>query len=500
MQNVHPDLPVNFQQLVDSLDLAVIATDLTGKITYWSKGAERLYGFKEEEVLEKNIAEVTSRDISQKEADLIFKSLQNGESWQGEFEVQKKDRKLFTAYVINSPILDSQGKLIGIIGASRDITSVKQAEDELERDKAKDEAILASLGQGMVVVDKEGKIILVNKSFTELLGWIDTEVIGKPMGELVPKEDEAGNRAQFNELILTKVLKGEKFVADLINPYYFVTKDGSRFPVSMIVSPIKLNGEIIGAVETFRDITREKEIDKAKSEFVSLASHQLRTPLSTINWYVETLKTDSLGPTNEKQKKYLDEVYFASQRMVNLVNALLNVSRIEMGTFMIEPQEVDIAGLTEDILKEVLPIIVEKKLIVDKKFDFKLPTIKADPKLLTIVLQNLITNSVKYTPIGGQINIEIKVEDSEIVIKVSDSGCGIPESAKSKIFTKLFRADNVRELESVGTGLGLYITKAIIEQTKGKIWFESEENKGTTFYVTLPLSGMQKKEGYKALN
>ncbi len=158
-------------------------------------------------------------------------------------------------------------------------------EKEILKKNALDEAILSSIGDGLVVVDKEGKITYVNQAFEKMVGWTSKEVLGKHIVEVVPRESEKGDTVLFNERVLTKVLSGEVVVADLTNPFYYIRKDKSRFPASSIVTPIILAGQIIGVVETFRDITKEKEIDKAKTEFVSLASHQLRTPLSTINFH-----------------------------------------------------------------------------------------------------------------------------------------------------------------------------------------------------------------------
>ena len=212
---------------------------------------------------------------------------------------------------------------------------VLQRTRDLAQITSKNEAILTSIGDGLVVVDKGGKISYINKSFEEMLGWKAKEIIGKSMVEVVPREDVYGTGVSFKERILTQVLAGQKFVADLTNPFYYIRKNKSRFPASSIVAPVVLNKKIVGAVEVFRDITKEKEIDKAKTEFVSLASHQLRTPLSTVNWYSEMLLTGDVGPVSSEQKKYLEEIYNGNQRMVDLVNTLLDVSRIELGTLVI---------------------------------------------------------------------------------------------------------------------------------------------------------------------
>ncbi|MCF7865014.1 MAG: PAS domain S-box protein [Candidatus Pacebacteria bacterium] len=359
---------------------------------------------------------------------------------------------------------------------------------DLDQVRSKNEAILASIGDGLVVVDKEGKITYINKSFEEMLGWKSQEIIGKSMVEIVPREDVDGVEVQFKERILTQVLSGKKFVANLTNPFYYIRKDKSRFPVSSIIAPVVLASKIIGAVEVFRDITKEKEVDKAKTEFVSLASHQLRTPLSTVSWYSEMLLAGDVGDVTPEQKKYIEEIYRGNQRMVNLVNTLLDVSRIELGTFIVESKPTNIVKLVQGVIEEYRLQIREKRIHFSFSSEKSIPNIQVDPKILRMVVQNLLSNAIKYTPEGGRVFISLFAQKGNAVLfKIVDTGYGIPKNQQDKIFTKLFRADNVVGKDTEGTGLGLYIAKSIVEQSGGKIWFESSENKGTTFNVTLPL-------------
>ncbi|MFZ2594083.1 MAG: ATP-binding protein [Minisyncoccia bacterium] len=252
---------------------------------------------------------------------------------------------------------------------------------------------------------------------------------------------------------------------------------------------------------TVHDVTREKEIDRAKTEFVSLASHQLKTPLTSINWYAEMLLDGDVGALNADQKKYIQEMYDSNQRMVDLVNSLLNVSRIELGTFSVEPVPTDIVEMARSVINEQMPTITQRKQKLTTHFGDNIPMIPADTKLLRMVLQNLLSNAIKYTPEGGAVEFEVVLglRKNTIAIRVTDTGCGIPENQKDRIFSKLFRADNVRSQNVDGTGLGLYIVKSIIEHSHGTVSFISEEGKGTSFFVTLPLDGMEKKDGARKL-
>ncbi len=266
-----------------------------------------------------------------------------------------------------------------------------------------------------------------------------------------------------------------------------------------------------------QDVSKHQELSRAKTDFVAIASHQLRTPLSIIKWYIDFIVAGDAGALNEEQMKYLKEVYTSNERLIELVNALLDVSRIDVGTFSIEPEPTSITERADQALVKFQKDIIAKKLVIDKKYD-EIPQINLDPRLTKIFFENIISNAVKYTPVGGMVQIVIRKTEKDILIKISDSGCGIPREQQPKIFTKMFRADNVKKIESVGTGLGLYISKAIIEKSGGKIWFQSpsfdlllspsnntkapidKQNQGTTFFITIPLKGMKKRVGTKRLN
>ncbi|MCU0678945.1 MAG: HAMP domain-containing histidine kinase [Planctomycetes bacterium] len=266
------------------------------------------------------------------------------------------------------------------------------------------------------------------------------------------------------------------------------------------------------------DVSKHRELAQAKTDFIALASHQLRTPLSIIKWYVDFLICGDAGPLSQEQDRYLREVYRSNERLIELVNALLDVSRIDVGTFSIEPEPTDIIERAERALERYQAEFAAKKIKLEKIYD-TLPPINLDPRLTKIVFENIISNAVKYTPEGGIIRLSVKKTESNVLIKISDSGCGIPREQQPQIFTKLFRADNVKKIESIGTGLGLYIVKAVIEKSGGKIWFESpslelllekgqskadipldKRNLGTTFFITIPLKGMKRRAGTKKLS
>lgn len=247
-------------------------------------------------------------------------------------------------------------------------------------------------------------------------------------------------------------------------------------------------------------IQERKEAGVVGTDFVPLVAHQLRTPISIINWYAEMLVGGELGKLNAAQKEHVDEIYRNSKRMGNMVSALLNVSRVESGTFAAQPTPSDMVAIIEEAFGVFELQIKNKKLHIEKRYAESLPVLNVDSRLIGIVMQNLLSNAIKYTPIGGSIICEISKHGSDLVIMVRDTGCGIPEKDQPKIFTKFFRSGNARAKDPGGIGLGLYFVRAIMEEWGGRVWFTSEENKGTSFFVAIPLSGMKKREGTKDIS
>lgn len=358
--------------------------------------------------------------------------------------------------------------------------------------------ITAAMGEGLMVVNKKGQILFFNQAACHLTGLSREEAIHKPYFNLVKFVSETKD-SPSDKFINIVIDKGRTVVnaTDL----YLLNKKKEKFPIAISASPFRnKDRSIVGCIVVFRDVSEERAINKAKSEFVSLASHQLKTPLSAVSWYTEMLMDGDVGPVNDQQKDFLKEIMEGNQRMVKLINSLLNVSRIDMGTLMVVPEPVSLPEMADSLISELQFGIKAKELKVIKRYQDNFPKINLDPSLARIALQNLLTNAVKYTREGGLIELDIKKQDTKTaLITVHDNGYGIPKDEQVHIFKKLFRADNVTSKKVEGTGLGLYVAKAVVEAFDGKIWFESEENVGTTFFITLPLIGVKRKEGTKGL-
>jgi len=345
----------------------------------------------------------------------------------------------------------------------------------------------------IVITDPEGMVIYGNKAVESTTGYKVGEAVGKKAGTLwkTPMPQEF-----YEELWKTIKIDKKPFHAQLQNK----RKNGTMYDAAVSLAPVlDKEGEIAFFVGIERNITKEKQIDRAKTEFVSLASHQLRTPLSTINWYAEMLLAGDAGELKGDQKKYLEEIYTGNQRMVALVNSLLNVSRLELGTFLIEPEKTDLRELSRAAIHDIQALVKGRNIIIKENYE-DIGDIEVDKKLVNMIFQNLISNAVKYSKEGSEVLVTIAKVGEMARIQVADSGMGIPMHQQERVFQKLFRADNVRETDTTGTGLGLYIVKSVVENAGGKISFTSKEDEGTTFEVDIPLSGMKKKGGEKSLD
>ena len=223
-----------------------------------------------------------------------------------------------------------------------------------------------------------------------------------------------------------------------------------------------------------------------KSDFVSFVTHQLRTPLAGIKWLLEL----AAGAEDvEELQAYIADARDANERLVTLVNDLLDISRLESGRLVVTPQELDLGRVTKSVVDELTPLFKDKGHQLTVTGLDGLPLVMADPQLLRQVVMNLISNAIKYTPPPGHIALRMREENSSVEWAVQDNGIGIPKDSLPRLFEKFYRADNVHKIETEGTGLGLYLVRLIVEKFGGRIWCESEEGKGTTFLFTVPLSG-----------
>lgn len=365
-----------------------------------------------------------------------------------------------------------------------DSTRTPIASLNLEEQRVLAEALFTSIGDGAIATDEFGKITRINPTALRLLGYLEREMVGAWFPKKIVSLHENGDAISLIDRPITRAFLTGKTITEKT---YYRKKNGQTMPVAITVSPIMLAGKPVGAIEVFRDITIEYEIDRMKSDFISLASHQLRTPLSAIKTYSHMLMEGYMGEVSSAQKKSLRTIVSAANRMNELISTLLNITRIESGNVTVTSKTVNSEAIADEVIKEHSLAASDKEIAISLQVNAKVsPNAHTDALLFKEVLSNLVSNAVKYTPDNGKVVVTIKSRRYDILFSVTDTGMGIPKYSQEQIFTKFFRAHNVVKQETSGTGLGLYLVKGLVDALSGKIWFESTENKGTTFYVTMP--------------
>ncbi|MDP3696811.1 MAG: ATP-binding protein [Candidatus Taylorbacteria bacterium] len=373
----------------------------------------------------------------------------------------------------------------------------KIADDKLNAEKEKLRVILESLPVGVFLAEApSGKPTMVNKKAVELLGrGIDPQAGKESYSETYHLTRENGEPYPMEELPLPITLAtGQPSTkSDIVIEGAGGTKIGIRAVSAPIVNP---DGTLNSAVVVFEDISKEREIERMKSEFVSVASHQLRTPLTGIKWFVDLMLRGKAGAVSAEQKDFLEQIHGSNERMIALVEDLLNVSRIETGKkFEIKKVPADLVSIIDSLATDLIGLAHKHEVTIQKTDNVpNTLVVPIDADKIRQVFGNLLSNAVKYSKSGGIVTVDYmnKPDTRSVIIVIKDTGLGIPEKQQGRMFEKFFRADNVQTKETDGTGLGLYIAKAIIEGHGGKISFESKENVGTSFFVELPMETILK--------
>jgi len=384
-------------------------------------------------------------------------------------ELEKKVREKTKELVGKTKDLEASGRALLNI-----LEDIKEALKATEEEKNKTQAIITNFSDGLFLFDEKSNLVLVNPQAEVFFKIEAKDLINRPILELstIPALASLAK-------LLGPEIKG-------IFRKEFQAKEDLVLEVSTI--PIMREEEKLGTLVILHDVTREKRIERMKTEFVSIAAHQLRTPLSAIKWTLRMFLDGDLGETTKEQRNFIEKTYGSNERMISLINDLLNVTRIEEGRYLYEPNRADIEVVAQFVVNSYKEESKKRGIKVEfKKPEKKLPLVLIDVEKMRLAIQNLLDNAIRYTRPDGKVTVSLKCVKKEIEVSIKDTGVGIPKDQQERVFTKFFRAANVMRMETEGSGLGLFITKNIIEAHGGKIWFESEENKGSTFHFTLPI-------------
>lgn len=357
---------------------------------------------------------------------------------------------------------------------------------EEQVESAKNQAILESIADGVMVANDNGDVILANIAAAQILDFEHEQLIGKNVSDLLGLYGSAGKnwiQTIQNWSMTTGQGQQPQFLAEQL---YIEDKI-----VSIRLSPVYTSGQFLGTVSIFRDITQQVAVDRMKSEFVSTVSHELRTPMTSIKGYAELILMGAAGDMTDAQTSYLEVISQNADRMSDLVNDLLDISRIESGKTTLEVAPVDLGLTIRQVVEVHLRGLVrheEKQIDISTNIGRSLPNVYADQDRVTQILTNLLDNAFHYTPEGGEITISAWVSENSVIISIEDTGIGMTERELSNVFSRFYRSERNEVQQVPGTGLGLAIVKSLVEMHGGDIWVESKPGHGSTFTFSLPLT------------
>jgi len=512
--------------LVHACPLAVIALNAQGEVLFWNSAAEHIFGWAADEVLGSPLPTIPSG--SEYEFRMLLESQMHGIPQEGRDVVRRrKDGALIHLKLWTAPLKDTDGHIRGKLSILADTSETHRADQERaqlvtsERD-AREHArsmdrfreLLEAAPDAIIEVDAQGNIVLMNAATEQIFGYSREELLGKTVDALVPQEvrdRHVHHRSNYAELPVRRPmgtglhLQGQR-------------KDGSRFPVEISLSPVKsAEGFRVSAIirdvtdrqkadNDFREMQRQltselssanreleirsreaEEANRLKSEFLASISHELRSPLHTIIGFSELLSEELEGPLNDKQKRFVDHIHRDSFHLLELINDILDLSKIEAGKLDLHLEVFNALDAVHEVFHSIAPVADAKKILLELKSCPAL-TVHADRIRLKQILLNLLSNAVKFTPENGIVSVDCSDQNGVASFCVSDTGLGIPKQEHQTIFNKFYQVGSTTKGVREGTGLGLAITKHLVEEHGGRIWVESEPGRGSRFTFTLPLA------------
>ena len=539
---------VRLASIVESSDDGIVGKTLTGTIQSWNAGAEKIYGYSAAEIKGKSI-EILAIPERPKEMPQILENIRAGASIDHYETVHlRKDGQQIDVSLTISPIKDATGALTGVSTIARDISDNKRVEKAFEQLRHQTEMILFSAGEGICGLNKEGKVTFVNPAAVRMAGCESKELIDRPVyeslhrshekcckaieqlspakhinsgSELVPHcvAPQAGKRlpSRVSSQILATLEDGE---ARRVTDEVFWRRDGSSFPVEYVVAPMREEGEIIGAVVTFKDITERLAVERMKDEFISVVSHELRTPMTSIHGALGLLNSGLLDAYPVKAKRMLEIAVTNTDRLVRLVNDILDLERMESSYSTAVKQTCNVAELMLQAADEMQGMAQQAGVTLSVR-----PVgaqLQAVPDRLIQALTNLLSNAIKFSPSGATVWLSGELthnrdltekaglksvsspsllspepagahphlpgtSSSYIVIAVKDKGRGIPADKLEMVFERFQQVDASDSRQKGGTGLGLAICRSIVQQHGGRMWVESVLGEGSTFFLSLPV-------------
>jgi len=498
--------------LLETSRLGIIAQDAGGRVQMWNPGAESILGWSQEEALghpAPAALQLLHNTPSQFDGSLPRKDglYVNVEVWTGGWKDADGNEQGTIAIITETGRSRAAERRLAQVERELLAVMAREKETRIEmQTERRFRELLEAAPDAIIEVDVDGRIVLLNLAAEKSFGYMRDELLGQPVEMLIPdsvKGNHLRHRAHYWSQPITRPMGHEMAL-------FGRRKDGSAFPVEISLSPVKSeDGFRVTAIirdtsdrkraeDRFREMqqaytqeleARNREVERAnqlKSEFLASMSHELRTPLHTVIGFAELLAEELEGPLNEKQQRFIDHIHKDSLHLLELINDILDISKIESGRLELRREMFDISAALEETLSTIRPQAEAKSIEIET--DLAIPgAIFADRLRVKQILFNLLSNAVKFTPEGGSVAVEAMESGRFIQITVSDTGIGIPKEQHEAVFDKFYQVGATTKGVREGTGLGLAITKALVEEHGGCIWLESEPGKGSRFTFTIAL-------------
>ena len=478
-----------YRDLLEYTPDAIVIVNVTGRIVLVNAQTEQMFGYPRAELLGQGIELLLPQRYRAAHlghrghyfAQPRMRAMGAGLELRG----QRKNGTEFPVEISLSPLDTEEGQMV--MSSVRDITERQEAERRADR---KFRGLLESAPDAMVIVDEHGTIVLVNSQAVQLFGWAREEMLGQPIEILVPHRSRGvhpGRRTAFSGNSKVRAMGAGLELNGL-------RKDGTEFPVEISLSPIQTDEGLLVA-SAIRDATERKRIqrrlqeaNRMKSEFLANMSHELRTPLNGILGFSELLVDERLGPLTERQREYINDILGCGRHLLQLINDVLDLSKVEAGKMELYPERFSPAQALEDVCAVLAPMAYKKSITIRREIDPALGSVQLDPQKFKQVLFNLLSKAVKFTDDRGEVSaLLMHASDDRLRLQVRDTGIGIHPDDFSRLFVEFEQLDSGSTRRYGGTGLGLALTRKIVEFQGGSIDVHSVPDQGSTFTVHLPL-------------
>jgi PAS domain S-box-containing protein len=465
---------------------AIIAADFDGNIIAYNNGARQIYGYTSEEIVGKQNIEIFFPEDFIKSGKLqqIIVDIKAKGQFSYEGEKVRKNGATFPAKVIFTLTKHKNSSVTGFVEMVEDLTRRKQAEEKLTKSEAQYRRLFETAKDGILILDGlTGRIVDVNPFLMHILEYDRKDFLGKYLWEIGPFKDVEAAKAAFKELQEKDYIRYEHLPLE--------SKGGRRVEVEFVS-----NSYLVDQVKVIqcniRDITERKrfeeaqvELERMKTQFISNVSHELRTPLQSIKGFTKLMLQGKV-PDPETQKEFLTIIDSQSGNLSGLIESLLDMSRIESCRFETNVAPVSLRDLIHSVVHEFYSLAECKNIEITEDMAAALPEIEADEKRLRQVMVNLLGNAIKFSKDGGKVTVKAEAEDGKVLVQITDCGIGIPKASMEHLFEKFYQGDGSMTRSHGGSGLGLYISKQIIEAHGGRIWAESKPGKETTVFFIIP--------------